>query len=151
GEGRTDLDDRAAVPGNHPAQSRLGAPYRREVGHLRHPLVLVRGVLHERREDRCHGVVDPYADFAEVSFDPASGFLDLDGIGDVGRYGQAFSAQALDVEEGRFESLIATRHHCHRSTTFREVTHYGSSHATGGTGHHHDSWWHPSHRRRAWG
>ena len=62
GQGRADLDDRAAVARQHPAQGRPGAVDEAEVGHLGDPLELLGLDVDEPGEHRGEGDVDPDVD-----------------------------------------------------------------------------------------
>jgi hypothetical protein len=78
-----DLDDRAAVPGPHPAEGGEGAVDRAEVRDLRRAGELVRIDLPGRRVDGRHRVVDPDVDRAELGLDTRRSILDRGRVGHV--------------------------------------------------------------------
>ena len=69
GQRRADLDDRAAVAREHPAQGGAGAVHEAEVGHLGDPLELLGLDVDEPGEHRREGDVHPDVDLPELLLD----------------------------------------------------------------------------------
>ena len=82
---RPNLNNRAVIARQHPLQRSQGAVNHAKIRHLSDTLVFFRLHFFDRRENRCHGIIDPYVNGSELSFYRGGGLLDLSRIRHVRR------------------------------------------------------------------
>ena len=133
-ERRADLHDDAAVTRTHALQGRHRAPHEAVIGDVGDAAVVVRGHLHDRREDGEHGVVDPDVDRPEARFDFARRTLDGVVIGDVERQHHRFAAVGFDLALRGFESVAPARDERDSCFPFPECARRGAADAGRGAG-----------------
>ena len=143
GEGRADLDDRAAVARHHAAQGGERAVDRAQVVDLGHPPELRRRHVDDLAHHRDHRVVDPHVDRAELALDPLRGLLHPFGVGDVGRHGDRAAPHRLDLPPGAREAVLAAGEQAQVRALGGEGADRGPAHPRRGARHdHHSSFTH---------
>ncbi len=109
-----------------------------QVGHFDDAAKLGGRCEGDRREHRCHGIVDPHVNWAEGALELGCRALDLIGIGHIRLERHGTTAEPLGVSYRTGQTRAAAREQTQTRPAFRVRLCDGSAHTSRGACNHHN-------------